>query len=129
MSAPETHVYLSNISMPNQNIYFRDDLDHNHMVADDVVLQNVVAKRAQRGSYYDYGLPTGVYLRNSHIRKEHRIFESDERVNNLSVGELDFELVEGSGWVYSGPGAPMLVGTGIPIPGFLVEPVDKGFIP
>jgi len=130
MSSAESHVLLSNISMPAQQLILRDDEESTSspLVAEDVVLQNIVVSRLFRGSWYFYGVPEGVTLRNSHIKHEHRIFETDEGVSDLSIGDLDLEFAEGTGWTYTGAGASMLIGTGIPIPGFLETPVDKGFV-
>jgi hypothetical protein len=126
------HWVLLNISIPEQQLIFKDaetnDPTNPPFTADDVLLANMTIAWMQRADFFADGIPNGVQFLNSHLGAQGNIDNNDAGVSNLSVGELVLESTNGIDWVYSGLGVPLIHGTGLPIPGFLLPLVDKGFV-
>ena len=95
----------------------------------------MVAWRLWRGSIYSEGITAGMLFRNCHLRDTPMISNSDAGVSDLSTGLVevsfypDYSNTYPSGtWVNTGPAAEELIGTGQPLPGWLNQSPDKGFV-
>ena len=132
-----THVFISNVSMPNQGLVLRDDFTGtSEFVPVDTVVQNLVAWRLWRGSIYSEGVTEGMLFRNCLLRDTPMISNGDVGVSNLSTGQVEInfypdysDVFPGGTWLNTGPASDELIGTGIVLPGWLDLPPNKGFVP